>query len=360
MLEPGGSDEEVTVHEDPDRPEPEVGVCRHEARSDRPSNSGHEPFAVRALTAMACLAIGLNGPCLASDPLPSTGDTMADDLQKRLSAGVAGTAAWLDSFFADDNFEAEANTTSLRLGLGTFSERGEGTDFRTRSRLRLSLPRLENRLRIVISGASDDFDTTDSDWEDVEQSVRGIDDDSLQAGLTYFFRQDGRRNVSLGGGLRFRSGKPGVYVRPRYRHVWNFTTWDLRFIQRLTWYSDAGLDSRTELQLERLLDSGWFFRTTGQLDWYEEEDGVFPQLKFLWRRPLSERRVLAIHWNSYFETQPSTVFDSTLFRVQYRQRVWREWLWFTVAPQVVFPREQDYEAVPGLMLEVEGWFQATP
>ncbi|MEJ2516182.1 MAG: hypothetical protein P8080_12850 [Gammaproteobacteria bacterium] len=316
--------------------------------------SGGLASAITLFATLACMEVSAE-----SEAPPDTGDTTADELQARVSTRVADTAAWLDSFFATDNYEAESNTTSLRLGVSSFSERGEGTDVRAKTGLRLSLPYLENRLRFSFSGATDDFDTTDSEWEDIDEYVDGTDEDSLGAALTYFFREQARRNVSLSGGVRFRSGNPGVYVRPRYRQTWNVSSWDLRFIQRFSWYSDSGLDARSKLQAERLLGSDWFFRTITQVDWYEDEDGFFPQQNFALIRPFSDKRVLAFHWNNYIKTDPGTVLDSTLFRLRYRQRIWRSWLWFSVAPQVVFPREKDYEAVPGIMLEIEAWFRET-
>ncbi len=310
-----------------------------------------------AATGLCLVVLLLQQPCFASEPLPDSGDTAADKVQERIAVGVADAAAWLDAFLADENYEAETNTSSLRLRLKSFSESGEGTDFKARTRLNLSLPGLENRLRLSISGATEDFDTTDSDWEDIEEDVRGTDENNLGAWLTYFFRQTDRRSVSLSGGVKFRSGDPDFYIRPRYRYLRRFPVWDLRFIQRASWYTDTGLDARSELQLERLLGEHWFFRTTAQLDWYEEEDGLYPQLRFAWRRALSERRVLALQWNNYFETRPSGVLDSTVFRVWYRQQAWRSWLFFAVAPQLVFPRDEDYAAVPGIMLEVEAHFR---
>ena len=296
-------------------------------------------------------------PAIDSEPLPDTGDTKADVVQENISARVADAAGWLDSFFGNDNYEYESNKTRLTLGLSSFSEKGEGTDLKLDTSLRLNLPYLEDRLRLTLSGASQDFDTTDSDWEDIEEDILGTDERNLRAALTYFFRQGDRRNLSLSAGVRSRDGKAAFYLQPRYRHTWYRGDWDLRFVQKVSWYTDTSWDARGELQLERLLGHDWLFRTTGRVNWYEEEDGVFPQLNFGWHRRLSERRALSITWQNYFETYPNSVLDSSTLRLRYRQQVWRRWFWLSVSPQLVFPREQDYDTVPGIMIEVEARFQ---
>lgn len=303
------------------------------------------------------LAALVAAPCAGEEPLPESGETAADAVHERVSARVAETAAWIDSFFGNDNYEYESNATRLSLGLSSFSEQGEGTDFRVKNSLRLNLPYLEDRLRLTLSQSTQDFDLTDSDWDDIEEDIRGTDDSSVGAALTYFLRQTRRRNLSLSAGVRSRDGKAAFYLQPRYRHTWQLASWDLRFIQRVSWYTDTSWDARGELQLERLLGPRWLFRSTALVDWYEEEKGVFPQLNFSWQRRLSDRRALALSWNNYFETSPDTVLESSRIRLRYRQQVWRRWLWFSVAPQVVFPRSSDYDAVPGIMFEVEARFQ---
>jgi hypothetical protein len=34
----------------------------------------------------------------------------------------------------------------------------------------------------------------------------------------------------------------------------------------------------------------------------------------------------------------------------------RKWLFFEIVPQLSFPRERDFEAVPGILLRIEGIF----
>ena len=294
---------------------------------------------------------------IADDKLPTSGDTKADHYHDTISNSVTAAASWLDSFFDDESYQDEENKSRLRLSLSSFSEQGEGTDFKGKVSLRVRLPQLENRLQLIISGNSGDFDTTDSDQEDIEDEFTGDDEDNLTVGLRYYLKQARRQNASISGGVRFRSGKPIVFIQPRYRYLKNLTNWDLRFIQKIGWYSDSGVESNTELKLERLLAEDLFFRTSAQLDWYEDEAGVYPQLRFVLRKPLSKNRVLSLQWNNYFETKPDAVLDSSVLKLRYRQQLWRKWLWLEAAPQIAFPRDEDYDATPGILLKLQVYFQ---
>ena len=46
--------------------------------------------------------------------------------------------------------------------------------------------------------------------------------------------------------------------------------------------------------------------------------------------------------------------EETALRVRYRQKFLRDWLYFEVAPQIAFPREKDYNIVPGVLIFFEG------
>jgi hypothetical protein len=320
----------------------------------RYSSRTHKPAAAcRFLLVSLLLLIG----ALEAEELPETGETKIDEYHDLLAENVNKAAVWLDSFFEDENYDAEDNTTSFRLELSSFSESGAGTDFKARVGLRLRLPQLEDRLLLFVSGATEDFTTTGSDLEEVEDEFSDSDDDNLSIGLKYFFQQADKSNASLSAGLRFRSGSPVVYLRPRYRYLKRFSTFNLRFVQRFTWYTDSDLESRTQLEYDRIFKDDWFFRTKAQLDWYQDEDGVFPQLNFDLSHPLSERRVIAASWNNYFETEPDGVLDASIFKIRYRQQTWRKWFWFEVAPQVAFRRDDDYDATPGIQLKAEARFE---
>lgn len=322
----------------------------------RSNSCGDYHSGVGIVSFICFLGLLLSPPLLFADDLPSTGDTMTDHLYDQVSGSVASTAAWLDSFFYDENYLAEENRTRLRLSLRTFTESGEGTEFKVKVSLRLSLPQLENRLQLFVSNKPDDIDTTDSAIPSPEDRD---EDRSLAVGLRYYAKETEKHNLSLSGGLRYRDDSPVAYVQPRYRYFKSLSHWDLRFIEKLSWYTDTGFESRSDLQLERLFSQRLFFRTLTRLDWYEEEDGVFPQLSFLLRRPLDENRVLAFQMDNYFETEPDPGLDeweSTVFRFAYRRRVWRKWLWFEIEPQVAFRRDDDYSATPGLRLKLEGDF----
>lgn len=125
--------------------------------------------------------------------------------------------------------------------------------------------------------------------------------------------------------MRFRSSKVVGFVEPRFRYFHSFPSLDARFVQRFRWYTDVGLESKTEVQLERPVGENWFFRSTSTVYWYEDEDedGFFPDQGLKWTRSIDEQRVFSTSVNGYFSTDPQTVLDSAVIDVRHRQQTWR-------------------------------------
>ena len=230
------------------------------------------------LPVSATQATASHGVISASSPSePEESDySTVDFIHKELSERVAASAAWMDAYFDDENFDDEDNRTTLRLSLSSFTEESEDTDFGAQVRLRLSLPNWNDRLQLIISGDSEDSDTAESLDGDPDDLTKD-NEKNVTLGLRYYVRQTPRHNVSLGGGIRSSDGSVNIYIQPRYRYFKDLGTWGFRFIQKVGWFEPEGFDSRSTLQFERTFDDEYFFRTSGKVNWYEDEEGLYVQ-----------------------------------------------------------------------------------
>jgi len=281
-------------------------------------------------------------------------DGAIDKAYGKVTDTVLGTADWIDSFFYDERIEAEQKKTHLRLSISSFTEEGEGTDFDTNARLRMVLPALKERLRLVISGEpDDDIDIDNTAEDDARERLEVTDEENGTVALWYTVKDTGRRHVSLQTGVRFPGGSPVFFTGPRFRRTIPLATWTLRGTQTFRWFSDEGWESKTKFDLERPLYERFFLRTRAKGSWYEEEDGFFYSFGISLFQVLSQRRVLQYAWVNHFQTRPSNRLELVTLSVRYRQKVWRDWLFLEVAPQCSFPRDRDFEFVPGIRFKVE-------
>lgn len=307
----------------------------------------------------AVLIAFLAAPALCADPAPESEERppgTLDATHAGASERVRRLGAWLDRFFADENYEAEVNESRLRIRLDSFSELYEGTDVDVRARLHLKLPALNERLRFEILSSGEPDDLEASEGAEAGSSPPGAAEERPSAAVSYIFRAIKERSVIAKLGLDFDGYTPNPYVGGRYRELMPLNdNWNFRFTERVRFYSLDGLESRTSLDFERILEEDMLFRTSLNGTWLQEDPDYFYSLGFALFRPLDEKSAIEYQIINSFRTDPHRL-DQITVRLRHRQIIWRDWLAFEVAPQVSFPDERDFEPVPGILFRLEATF----
>jgi hypothetical protein len=280
-----------------------------------------------------------------------------DRVHRKISSGVVGTARWLDSFFADPRVEDEVGESRVRVRFSLATEEDEPLEYDVRANIRLDLPVLENRLQLLFAGDPEDENDFQAitGGEGVPAALADTGENS-SVSLRYFLKRTIDQNASLRSGLRFRSGIPVLFLEPRYRQSVPFDDWFFRFTQRVLGLTDGTVRARTTFDLERELRAKLFLRLTADGTWDKDEHGYFYTLGPSIFQPLSPRRVLVYSWANSFVTHPSHRLEAVVLSVRYRQRLWRDWLYYEVVPQLAFPREENFDITPGITLRLEMLF----
>ena len=280
-----------------------------------------------------------------------------DKTHEAITKSVFATSRWLDWFFSNERSEDEENKSRFRIQTSVLHEKADDTQADVRLRLRLVLPKTEEKLHLVFSGEADEEQDIDDalKFKD-DNSSKDSDEEGASASLWYFLKNTVADNISIRIGLKIRGGRAVFYAGPKYRHFKEFDKWAIRFSQSLRWYSHTSWESITGLDFERPFSERFLFRTYVEGAWYEEKDGYFPLLAFSLFQALENDRALEYEWRNEFETRPTDRLSEIELRVKYRQTVWRKWLFFEIAPQVLFSRDRDFDSNPGIVLKLEAVF----
>jgi hypothetical protein len=300
----------------------------------------------------------LTGPTETSSTVPAAPVSanedriFVDELHGGISKGFLTSATWLDSFFGDERYEAEVNRSQFKVRFDAFREGSGGMDYqRPNFDLRLVLPRLRQKTRLIISGdPNEDLDTTTSQL--VAPASQGPAR-SVTSALQFFPLDTKRSNLSIRAGVKFHNMKLELLLGPRYRYLVHYEIWDVRFTQEELWTTDIGWTVRSRFDVERPLPRALFFRTSLEGIWTENVHGYPYALSFLLRHPLDGNRALQYEWVNSFQTRPTDLLTEELFIFRYRQRFWRDWLFLEIAPQVRFPRDRGFEYTPGILFRLE-------
>jgi len=278
---------------------------------------------------------------------PAPGNhTAADEMQRSISENINHAAQWIDSFFDDDRYIAEDATTKLRFGESVFLEYGEGPEYKTRINLSIDIPHTKKRLRVFVASEDDTTKTPDELFNRVDTS-----EDTSAAGVQFFAKRSNKTNLSLTTGIKLESTE--FFIGPRLRYIVRLDDWQLRFTQRVRWFSSKGWEATTRFDFEHLLSDRLFFRQTLDGRWREEDEGYRYEIRPTLVQQLSNRKLIEYRWNTLFETRPRHRLESSVLQVRYRRNFLRKWFFYEINPQLAFRNDEDFDPKPGVTFQVE-------
>jgi hypothetical protein len=294
----------------------------------------------------------------------SAGGGAIDRAHDMISTRITETADRLDAFLGDDRILEESNRSSLKVAVLRITDE-HGMEIKEEVQLKIVLPRLQNRLQLVITQDDNGGAIVSEDGTGlVENLATGSPSGDLTSALRLMLRSARDVNVYLDAGVRVRI-HPTVFTRLRYRRSVELDQWAVRFIQSVKW-EEAFADNPyqweviSRLDFDRPITPAYFFRTSFQGAWYEGRHGYFVTQGFSLVHQISERRVLVYEWNTSARTgqlvktennteiivDPDTRFriDETGVKVRYRQSIGWPWLFFESAAERAFRRDLDLDS----------------
>lgn len=244
-------------------------------------------------------------------------------------------------------YDYELSTFKLRTlaRVGGRSNDGD-SDFKVRFRADVALPGLERKLHLFLDNAGRD-------------SLPGADpmkqEDDTRLGVSAMLKAEKHSELDLGGGVRWRSSVPVAYGDLEWRWKWDLAGGELRLTPRGYYYTDDGLGQTTTLTWTHPAGKRKWFQTRTAERSTEKTDGLeFEQsLRFAWLRSGKGRGWVA--QASVFPHLKSSewFWDDALLNLSWRDALYRKWIYYTITPQVQFPREDDYHGRASLRIGLE-------
>lgn len=247
---------------------------------------------------------------------------------------------WLDTMWLaeDEPYENELSTMNLRTIARVGGRRSEGeADFKVRVRVDMALPGLERKLRLIVDN-SDPVALPGADPLKQKTSTR--------IGARVLLRPVRDSKLSAGGGLKWRSSNPVGYVDVDWRWEHRLANGNLSLNPRGFYFTDDGLGQMTALAWMKQVGERQLFQIRTVERSSESLEGVeFEQtLRHAWFRP-GRGRGWVVQASVFPQLVSSEwIWANALVNVTWRDSLYRKWIYYTITPQVEFPKEDGYEA----------------
>jgi len=260
-------------------------------------------------------------------------ESWLDRSHSYLNRQLCEPAAWFDGFFGDSRaFEETPVGTFVRLRNSLQWDEAEGWSVGVRVRANVLLPRVSERLRLLV--------TRDDDLSGEFQDGAGVDDaeDQTRLGLRFIASESARSQLDVDGTVKVGSGGLNPRIRGRYRYVKGLSATTLaRATQSVFWEVDEGFGTTSRLDWEWLQDRDRLLRWTGQGTFSEDSDGIDWRTSVIDFRQLSPRTAIRTEVGAFGYTRPSFEVEEYFVAFRYRRQFLRRWLFFELQPQYAWP-----------------------
>ena len=270
-----------------------------------------------------------------------------------ISAGIESMAIGVDRFFAGNAALEDENKSFVRVRAGTEFSEGDGFGSIWDYKIRLSLPATQKKYRLVIENAAEDDESLEEKNRPSTVSEDTKEQTQCSAALQYVSREADRWDTKAELGIRA-TIPPDPFLRHTAKRRWDLEgPWSMRFRQELAYYSGSGYRANEELKFERRISENWFFRAKTEVQWREKVDSMHAAQVFNLIHRLDDKRGINYQAGIIAKSLHHTVIDNVYLAINYRQLLYKDWLYLNIIPEIAFPKEDDYNSTSSIAARFE-------
>ncbi len=272
-----------------------------------------------------------------------------------LSSTVEKLSQRIDAFFGEDRVYEEATGSYVQARSSVILDRNGNADYDLKFRVKLKLPQLKSRFRLIIENDDDQGILSDFNRDTQGSSLAGeFERQDLAASLQYILKQTQFLNITLRPGVKL-SDPVEAFMRLRLSRTMQLTErWLSRGTGEFGYYTEEGWGNDWKLEFERRLGKRDLFRSSSNARWRENSPGNwFLTQTISFTHILNPRSSIAYELGVSGETRPTLHNTSYFSNVRYRRDIHRGWLFMEVKPRVVFAKENGYDEEVSLLLTLE-------
>jgi hypothetical protein len=262
-------------------------------------------------------------------------ESWLDRTHSYLKERLCEPAAWFDGFFGDPRAEEETPVGSFfRVRNSLIWDQEENLGHNLRISANISLPRVSDRVRLLVSRGEDrDDDETDP--------RAGDEDEKTRLGLRYLLSEMGETQFDIDGTVRLQSGGLNPRVRGRARHTRGLTDATLaRLTQTVFWERTEGFGTASRADWEWLPSNKTLVRLTAGAMLSEDSDGVEWRTGLVGFRQLNRKTAIRSEIGAFGQTRPDVDTEEYFVNFRFRRSFLRDWLFYELQPEYAWPLDE--------------------
>lgn len=266
-----------------------------------------------------------------------------EEFQVWLGGHVQNTGEGIDNYFGTgESFEVSQGS---RLDIMTpmiIHDSGE-IEMLLRMRAKFAFPKMRKRWHLLVT--SEESSIKGQDNNTVANEVLTEESTSSLA-LQIMLDSVKQQELILQAGSQLTDGvKLDPYVRIKRRFKWHFSDdWTHRMSHALFWESVAGAGLESKFVFDKPLEKTYLFRAQTEGVWWHEKSYYDLTQRLLLYQTLNPYRLLTYQtwasWDAQIDHADNTAYGLS---VNWRERVYKNWLYFEVQPGVHWIDDNDFK-----------------
>lgn len=273
-----------------------------------------------------------------------------------VSRRVGETSRYIDSYFATDDLYEEVSGSYAELTLDQGLIESEGAEFEVDFRLKAELPAVERRLKLLLETNASERERERSVPGESQSPDGGAGEDSgLYAGLRRGLVETTGFRLQTDSGIKLRTPLD-PFAKIRLRRTWRGPQWSLRFKGALFWFGSERLGHNIDIDLDRPITPHLAVRLTTREVWLDETDVMRLGQGISLLHILGWRNVVSYELGMAAGNRPALRAEQYRLGLRFRHRLHEDWLFLEVTPEILWPRQEGFEARAGAFVSLQALF----
>ncbi len=253
---------------------------------------------------------------------------------------------FIDTFFGDDILDDDVSGSRAKISFFTRRVIGQPVDYNYGLSIKLVLPNTNERFKLLLESSDEDDGGRESNALD---SVEGVE---YSTALRYIFKETERWKVNFDTGVKW-GFPPDPFTRLRMRRYAYFENYRVRATQTLFWSVRDGIGERTTLELNRPLNIDRLIRLNMGAQYLLDNDYFELNYGAALFHELNEKEVFAYYVRASGDTIDDATFNNYGIGVRYRRKVYQDWMFAEISPELETASSNEYDVTPVLMFRFE-------
>jgi hypothetical protein len=314
-----------------------------------------------ALSAGSASLVQAAEPESAKTRAPDTFFTTLGRAHDILSQDVSVLADRIDLFLGGLRTCEDSSGSYIQAGGSAAVHKNGDVLFDHTLNAKVDLPNTRDRFRFVVESHPDKSfreplsPGARTSTESNTLSQEGSDITKVSSALQFILQEKRKWLISADGGVQMQF-PPDPFSRVRLKREFSLGWWRLTGEETVFWFESLGAGESTKIDLEMHLPNCTLLRGTSQAVWKDRDQRFELSQNISLFQELSWKEVLTYKIGITGYANPGVSRKDWGMSVEYRRRIYKNWLYIAVEPALWFSEVNDFQSDPSIRFSFDVFF----